>query len=183
MNATFNDTKADSAQPHTSPCEGDPRLPAISAFAAIARGYCDWCEHKRKGRDPDRLAAQWLCRVNEGVLNLPKVTWRERLPDAPDLRSLPPRQGERATHLAMFGGYYRKVFDPDPQGTEEPVLGSVFDDLRGVYGDLSEGLQLYENGYPLHACRHWVDMYLVHWGLHATGALTALYFERVRRMR
>lgn len=161
----------------------DPRLEAINTFAALARGYCEWCEHPRKGRHPGRLAMLWLSRVHEGVLNLPKVSRRESIPEGPGLRELQEREGRRRTHLYMFQTYYRKVFDPDPKGTEDPLLGSVVDDLVGVYSDLSNGLRLHENGYPLQACRQWVSSYENHWGMHATGALTAIYFETSWRLR
>lgn len=153
------------------------RLEAIAAFAVLARGYCAWCEQQRKGRNPRIAAAQWLSRLNEGVMYLPRVSLRERLPTPPRSLSLQARQARKRTHLGMFTGYYRKVFDAAPDGTEEPILGSVFDDLTGVYDDLSDGLALYDNGYPLNAQHHWHVMYRLHWGLHATGALVAIYFQ------
>lgn len=160
--------------------EPDPRLEAIAAFAVVARGYCDWCELQRKGRNPGITAAQWLSRLNDAVLGLPKVSWRENLPDAPRLRDLPPRQKGKRTHLRMFAWYYRKVFDPNPADTEEPLIGSIFDDLGGVYSDLAVGVVMFEAGYPLKACQHWKASYEIHWGLHATGALVALYFKTQR---
>ncbi len=161
----------------------DPRMETIAAFSTLAKDYCDWCEQRHKGRDPGRIAAQWLSRLNEGVLSLPKVSWREKLPLTPHLRDLSPRRRRRRAHLAVFHWTYRKVFDPDPQGTEEPLLGSVMVDLLGVYGDLSDGLRMYQNGYQLNACRHWVIMYENHWGIHVTGALNAIYFQTVWRKR
>lgn len=156
------------------------RLDAIAAFAVVARGYCDWCEQQHKGRNPGITAAQWLSRLNDAALGLPKVSWRESLPDAPRLRDLPPRQKGKRTHLRMFAWYYRKVFDPNPAETEEPLFNSVLDDLGDVYSDLAAGLATFEAGYPLQACQHWKASYENHWGMHATGALVALYFKNQR---
>ena len=105
------------------------------------------------------------------------MSLRERLPNPPLSVSLQARQATKRTLLGMFTGYYRNVFDAAPDGTEEPILGSVVDDLAGVYDDLSDGLVLYDNGYPLKAQHHWHVMYRLHWGLHATGDLVAIYFQ------
>jgi hypothetical protein len=155
----------------------NPRLEAIAAFAALAKGYCDWCEQQRKGRNPRVAAAQWLSRLNEGIMNMPKATWKEQLPYPPNSWSLQARQTRSRIHLRTFNWQYRKVFDTAPDCTVEPFLGCVLEDLTGVYDDLSEGLALYDSGYPLSAQRHWQMMYILHWGLHATGALVAIYFK------
>lgn len=102
---------------------------------------------------------------------------RERLPNPPLSVSLQARQATKRTILGIFTGYYRKVFDAAPDGTEEPILGSVVDDLAGVYDDLSDGLALYDNGYPLKAHQYWDVMCRLHGKLHATDALEAIYFQ------
>jgi hypothetical protein len=158
----------------------DRRLPAIAAFAALAAGYCEWCERPRKGRDANKAAIQWLSRLNEGVLNLPKIPNREELPLAPRWHEIPDLRGDKHAHLGMFDWHYRKVFDPDPKGTDAPLLGWALDDLADVYRDLSGGLALYENGYPLNACHHWRMTYANHWGMHATGALVAIFFKHTK---
>ena len=166
----------DAADPAAADPLPDRRLPAIAAFATLAAGYCDWCEQPRKGRDPTKVAAHWLSRLNEAVLHLPKIPSREKLPDQPHGFDIPDSRRDKPKHLRMFNWHYRKVFDPDPNGTAPPLMGWALDDLADVYNDLSQGLALYESGYPLNACNHWRMSYTNHWGMHATGALVAMYF-------
>jgi Domain of unknown function (DUF5063) len=156
----------------------DHRLVAIAGFAAVAQGYCDWCEQQRKGRNPGKAAAQWLSRLNESVLNLPHFSSREKLPPVPRVCELLDIRQDTRIHLNMFNWHYRKVFDLSPGSTEMPVIGWLQDDLTDVYNDLSRGLVLYENGYPLNACALWKSMHVSHWGMHATGAMMVIYLKK-----
>jgi hypothetical protein len=156
------------------------RLQVIATFAALAGGYCDWCEQRCKGRNPGKAAAQWLSRLNDDVFNLPKISHREKLPELPNWREVFNARQAKRTYLRMFNWHYRKVFDPDSNLAAAPLMGWALDDLADVYVDLSHGLALYESGYPLNASNHWQSTYANHWGMHATGALVGIYFNMQR---
>lgn len=151
----------------------EPHLPLQPNFAEIAAGFCAWCEANAFSRQPERQAASWLARLHASALELPDVE-----PENEDgLPSLPTHALASAKrNLAYFVGmYYRVVFDPSPELTDEPVIGDVGDDLLDIYKDVKAGLTLHEEGQLQEAVWHWSFLHRIHWGRHAVGALSALY--------
>ena len=71
--------------------------------------------------------------------------------------------------------FYGEVFDPLPVPPEEPVVGSLADDLCDIYRDVVTGLRAYEAGLRAHAVWEWGFGFRHHWGEHATGAIRALH--------
>lgn len=69
---------------------------------------------------------------------------------------------------------YSEVFDPMDLGTQEPVIGSLADDVLDIYRDIATGLVAYECGDILNARWEWGFGFAHHWGEHATGAIRAL---------
>ena len=72
--------------------------------------------------------------------------------------------------------YYWEIFDP--YQLSEPIEGSLADDLSDLYLDLSEGLELWENGDA--ALRRsivweWRFRFEIHWGHHAIDAMRAIH--------
>lgn len=143
-----------------------------TAFAETARTFCDWCEGS-KDAITDRSATYWLGRLYSEAVHLPDVG-PENDWGLPDL----PVQGlERAkTNLASFWGrYYREVFDPAPELSEQLGMGDLGDDLMDTYRDIRAGLLLFDTGREHDALWHWSFMHRVHWGRHVASALYALH--------
>jgi Domain of unknown function (DUF5063) len=147
---------------------------AINAFIGVARDYCAWCEGARAS-EPRLLhleATRHVARLYAAALELPDV----ELEDYP----APPNVPQEVRH-AMFKSfsalpfnYYRDVFDPSIEGTEEPVTGDLADDLTDIYYDLHDGFALLRSGNEPAAVWNWRFSFGIHWGRHATSALRAL---------
>ena len=67
------------------------------------------------------------------------------------------------------------MFDPLPVPPEEPVVGSLTDDIADIYRDVIPGLREYELGRRAQAVWEWGFGLRHHWGEHATGAIRALH--------
>ena len=144
----------------------------VTTFVYAARGFCDWCEG---ALDPiaERTAAYWLARLYAEALQLPEISPENNL----GLPDLPLSALEKAkTQIAPFRGwYYREVFDPAPDLSEEPGMGDLGDDLMDTYRDVRGGLLLFDEGRVNDALWHWSFMHRAHWGRHASSALRALH--------
>lgn len=73
------------------------------------------------------------------------------------------------------GGLYAEVFDPWAQPPEEPVTGSLADDVADIYRDLADGLTKWRRGEVAAAWWEWRFGFTIHWGEHAVSALRALH--------
>jgi len=84
-----------------------------------------------------------------------------------------------------FGKYdrYREVFDPYDKRDKRPTIGSLADDIAGIYGDIKEGLDKWPAASPKvrrQLMSNWRFQFEIHWGEHGTSALRALYFLNFR---
>lgn len=149
---------------------------AADEFAQLARGFCDWCEGAALPAPADVSASVWLAKLHAAALALPEVD-PESEDGLPPLPAVAAARAER--NLAAFDGfYYREYFDPNPNLTDESVIGDVGDDLADIYKDIRAGLVLYETSQPTEALWHWSFSHRIHWGRHAVGALFALQCAR-----
>jgi len=105
------------------------------------------------------------------------------LPPAPDEDTVDRRDGEvvdeerRTVYDACARlplDYYGEVFDPLPVPPEEPVVGSLADDIADVYRDVVSGLLEHRAGRRSQALLQW-EITFSHWGEHLTGAIRALH--------
>jgi hypothetical protein len=71
--------------------------------------------------------------------------------------------------------YYSEVFDPLTIPPQEPVVGSLADDIADIFRDVVSGLRTFQGGHRARAIQHWSLMLSIHWGEHATGAIRALH--------
>lgn len=71
--------------------------------------------------------------------------------------------------------HYGEVFDPLLVPPQEPVVGSVADDIADIYRDVVTGLRLDRSGKRPEAVWQWGFNLRHHWGEHATGAMRALH--------
>lgn len=68
---------------------------------------------------------------------------------------------------------YWKVFEP--YTFEEPVRGSLADDILDIYKDMKEGILSYERNEQIEAIWHWKFNFEIHWGKHAIDAMRVLH--------
>jgi Domain of unknown function (DUF5063) len=61
--------------------------------------------------------------------------------------------------------HYRMVFDPY-ENKEEPILGSISDDLADIWREIARGLEALRNGAAENAIAHWRFSFACHWGCH-----------------
>jgi hypothetical protein len=71
---------------------------------------------------------------------------------------------------------YGEVFNPTLVPPEEPVIGSIADDLADIYREIAAGLRAYEQGNHAAAAWEWTFGLHSHWGAHATSAIRALHW-------
>ena len=71
--------------------------------------------------------------------------------------------------------HYAEVFDPFIDPPEEPVTGSLADDIGDIFRDVVGGLREYRAGRRATAIWEWGFLFRHHWGDHATGAIRALH--------
>jgi hypothetical protein len=151
---------------------------AVGHFAAEAARFRDWA---RDGTDSGELAVrQALIRIGAlyfAALQLPPE-WSDELADAPDTEGIPGDEKravyERAAARLPFTDYAR-VFDPFVLPPEEPVVGSIGDDVADIYDDVVSGLGEYDAGHTARAIWQWAFGLRSHWGRHATDAIYVLH--------
>ena len=64
----------------------------------------------------------------------------------------------------------------DPKELDEPVAGSLYDDVCSIFNDLRCGADLYERGRKNAACESWKISFDTHWRNHAADAIRALNY-------
>jgi hypothetical protein len=86
----------------------------------------------------------------------------------------------RATLQGAFGSreYYSEIFAPYELQGQEPIVGSLSDDLADIFADVSRGLAAWDAKDYHGAVWEWGFHFDHHWGEHATGALRALHALR-----
>jgi hypothetical protein len=154
--------------------------PVVLEFVEVARDFCAIvAEHA------SIPAAQFLHRVHlvfprlySGALLLPRAS-----ADAPDCDSTSTRPALYDSLREQLGDldFYREIFDPH-QLAQEPVVGSLSDDIADIYGELAGALECWDAGNREGALGAWRFGFQSHWGRHLTSALRALhigssYFE------
>ncbi|HYK03638.1 MAG TPA: DUF5063 domain-containing protein [Thermoanaerobaculia bacterium] len=148
--------------------------PAIFTFADVAREYCAWAEASPPARPEEDAATalRLLVALYAAALNLPEGEASEE-GVASNSHEEWRRVYDRFTGLPV--GNYWEVFNLLESSGEEPVLGSLADDLADIHRDLQRGLVLFERGEADAAAWEWSFHFRAHWGRHLTGALQALH--------
>jgi hypothetical protein len=95
---------------------------------------------------------------------------------------LPPQPlNERKRDLGRFADFpfqfYRNLWMERDMDEEGPFKENIHEDFEDIYGDLSYGLQLLQQGDEGDAVRYWRDSYFRHWGHHASAAIWAMDFQ------
>lgn len=141
-----------------------------AAFAEVARRFCGLLDQPLKA---DELA----------VAMADLAAAAERLPDVDPGSDAVEVNDVGANDVTLSGlpfDIYWMMFDPLEMVREEPVAGSLADDLLDIRRDLLRGLSLMDAGYPLAACWEWRFHYGAHWGSHLMNAQVALLTYRFR---
>ena len=150
--------------------------PQLDAFADQARAFCRWAT----GEDGTSISAASALRkvslIYAAALELPHP-FTKRM--SADLAGAQPPADSVARVIARIVGLnpqgYWEVFDPFKDPPEEPVVGSVVDDIGDIYRHVARGLVLFESGEHAEALWEWGFNFRVHWGEHATGVIRALH--------
>lgn len=143
---------------------------AVDIFVREAQSYCSFVETASGLSLADRLriARERLLGLYTAALSLPSVE-----PDDTDA-------SPSADVPANWPGFedkdvYWEVFDPYDHEDNEPVAGSLADDVLDVYRDIRRGLTLWDASQTHNAIWEWRFHFDVHWGDHAVDALRALH--------
>lgn len=143
---------------------------AVDVFVREARTYCSFVENAAGLSLVDRLrtARERLLNLYSAALSLPTAE-----PDDQDASSSP----EAPIDWPGFEDKdtYREVFDPYQQEENEPVAGSLADDVLDVYRDIRRGLMFWDASQTRNTIWKWRFHFDVHWGDHAVDALRALH--------
>jgi hypothetical protein len=153
------------------------RVDALDRFGAEAALFQQWA---RCGTDRGEVAAReallGITRLYLAALELPPA-WSEELADAEDAVGVDDEEW-RAVFAAAGRlplDFYGEVFDPLAVPPEQPVLGSIADDIADIYRDVVGGLRELQAGRRAQASWEWGFGFQHHWGEHATGAIRALH--------
>lgn len=176
-----------------------PETDPVAAFALVAEDFCSLVEHRDTfGRDEFLHAVHVrLAPLYAAALALPAVEVSDETPEDDDAdeeeaevdvaalmaESRKDRMGTEDWMAlyrslgALIGEHnsYAEVFDPYAHPGEEPVTGSLADDVADIYRHLADGLAKWRRGEVDAALWEWRFGFTIHWGEHATGALRALY--------
>jgi hypothetical protein len=153
----------------------------VTHFVELAREYQSLVTAPQTADVPGFLAQvhQVIAQLYAAALALPEVQ--------PDRSELEWEAKGRQAWTNVFSGlqgtlgareYYVEMFAPYELQGQEPVIGSLADDLADIYSDLSRGLGAWDAGNVHSAVWEWRFHFDYHWGEHATGALRALHALR-----
>lgn len=149
----------------------------LHEFAREAAHFEKWATESHPADAP--TARQALIRITHlylAALRLPPP-WVGDLQDRSDVARLDANDVAKViAHASLPIDMYGEVFNPLIVPPEEPVIGSIADDIISIYRDVVTGLRAYQRG-DLSAARwEWGFHFAHHWGEHATGAIRALHF-------
>lgn len=144
-------------------------MPVVTTFVCRVREFCSFIEEAAKSPLHERMlnARQRLLDLYSAAVLLPNV---EPASDGKEPPSPTPPEGWQS--FEAFETYW-EVFDPYEM--EEPVAGSLSDNLLDVFRDVRRGLRQWEHGEEAAAIWGWRFSFETHWGDHAVDALRALH--------
>ncbi len=145
----------------------------IQKFVEIAKQFCTWIEGSPDDGEMEITAIQrQLADLHAAVVRLEDT----ECGDAMDVEVSPEDWKvvrERFMNLPVNG--YWDIFDTLELEPKPPVYNLLSDDLADIYGDVKEGLLLYERGFVVEAVWQWRFTFSTHWGRHLTGAQRAIH--------
>lgn len=149
----------------------------VARFAEQADAFARWLDSGTdRGVEAARAGLIRLLDLYRAGLELPPESACE-VDDRAEVERVDEREWRRvveSTRRLPFD-LYGEVFDPTAFPPEEPVIGSLADDLADIYRDVVTGLRAYRQGRRDEAVWEWSFGMRTHWGGHATGAIRALH--------
>lgn len=151
-------------------------MDSLEAFAQEANRFAEWAiQDEPHGSAAVRNALVRISLLYNAALQLPPA-WTDDLQNQTDSPGIDPAEIARivaykSIPLKMYG----EVFNPLAIPPEEPVIGSLIDDIVDIYRDVVTGLRAYQRGDYSIARWEWGFNFAHHWGEHATGAIRALH--------
>lgn len=146
----------------------------LDTFALEARAFCAWATGTDGSTMSAAAALRRVASLYVAALSLPQpfgpgLSSEYRSADAPNRHLV---LGRVAT-LPL--NRYWEVYAPNTETPEEPVAGSLTDDIQDIYDNVARGLELFDAGNHSEALFEWGFGFRIHWGEHATGAVRALH--------
>lgn len=150
--ALFYDQFRRHAQRFVSLVERGEALPTRSFLIEIATALAELC-----------AMALTLPAIEPETQTKPDV----EIPTPSVVETLRNRLGDADGHWEVF----------NPRQKDEPVEGSLAEDIGNIYEDLKRGLLLTAHGASTtEVLWHWREAFKSRWGMHATGAMRAIYW-------
>ncbi len=148
----------------------------IKLFAEGARRFERWIhESQSEGSPAAREALRQLVALYSAGLDLPSAflatTETDQSPRLDDAEVDRVRTWCARLPFDLYG----EVFDSTVMPPEEPVIGSIGDDIADIYRDVATGLRLFDAGQFDAALWEWGFNFRIHWGQHATDAILAIH--------
>lgn len=137
---------------------------AVARFASTARRFCQLLDQPVTAP----TLAEVLAELHMCALQLPDLgVDADSGDDAPHPRDLPPPSPPFDLYWLIY----------DPFESDEPVAGSLTDDIADIRADLMRGLSFYDQGRIVAACWEWRFHFGTHWGAHLVSAQRALFWH------
>jgi hypothetical protein len=151
----------------------EDNLENVKAFAEVARRYCNWAEEEASGGPVNdmRSAYYLLVELHMAILNFPEISSPGRESSVEEACGNRDCVRHRLGKLPI--NFYWTIFNPLAE--EEPVCGSLIDDMEDIYCDLSRGSVLFEAGLIEEAAWEWRFNFSIHWGLHLMDAQRIMF--------
>ena len=156
-------------------------LVRIDDFARTAQEFCVWVGKPGKDSHQALIEVQrHVARLHAAALDLPAVHWPSyEVDDVEDISNSELSKVERRLSKLPLNHYW-ELFDPLTNKPEDPVCGSLSDDLADIWRDISPPLRLYDSGEKRKAASQWRFAFETHWGEHSTSALRAMHWYFVK---
>ena len=151
------------------------------SFKDIATEYCAWVEKREVREDVGIWLSQILAELIFVAYSIPDDGRADAGASEEDGYKARDHQEVRTSLPELPIAYYCECLDSLDLESDEVGMRDLYDDVADIYGDLRQGLFVYEHASPSEAERYWRQSFRYHWGEHATGALRALYLHLQRK--
>ena len=151
-------------------------MDSVEQFAAEALRFEQWAHSNEPNAAlAARTALLRISSLYTAALQLPSpYTYAGDGQPCPDV-GLVDECAKLSAFQAIPFDMYGEVFNPLLVPPDEPVIGSIADDITDVYRDVVAGLRAYQTGNRAGAIWEWGFHFHHHWGKHATGAIKAIH--------
>jgi hypothetical protein len=146
----------------------------MEAFAEIVEEFCKWVESE-PGEPQGELmrAVELVARLYAGFLPRLHID-----ADYGDYQHLEVDRHKLQKRFAVLPvQYYWETLAPLPVDQDAKTgMGDICDDLMDIYGELKNGLELWQRGEREAAMKHWKSGFVIHWGEHAVSSMQTLHW-------